>query len=133
MRARRDELHAICLALPEASCRDGQHLRLTVRGRTFGYYLNDHHGDGIVAFSAKVGPGENDLLARLLPTRFYIPPYLGPRGWVALRLDLPEIDWDEVAELVLTSYRLVAPKSLAKRAATQTTTGAGARHHAAPA
>jgi predicted DNA-binding protein (MmcQ/YjbR family) len=87
-----------------------------VRGRTFGYYLNDHHGDGIVAFSCKVGPGENDLLARLHPERFYIPSYLGPRGWVALRLDPAEVDWGEVADLVTGSYRLVAPKRLAERA-----------------
>jgi predicted DNA-binding protein (MmcQ/YjbR family) len=114
--ARRAELRALCLALPEATCRDGQHLRFDVRGRAFGYYLNDHHGDGLVAFSCKVGPGENDLLARLHPERFYVPSYVGPRGWVALRLDLPELDWDEVAGLVATSYRLVAPRSLAARA-----------------
>jgi predicted DNA-binding protein (MmcQ/YjbR family) len=45
--------------------------------------------------------------------RFYLPPYVGPKGWVALRLDLGEVDWNEVAELVLDSYRLVAPRRLA--------------------
>ena len=114
--ARRARLRALCLAMPEATCRGGQHLRFEVRGRTFGYYLDDHHGDGITAFSGKVGPGENDLLARLHPGRFYIPSYTGPRGWVALRLDLRELDWGELAELVATSYRLVAPKRLAGRA-----------------
>jgi predicted DNA-binding protein (MmcQ/YjbR family) len=47
------------------------------------------------------------------PAKFYLPAYLGSSGWVALRLDVDEIDWDEVAELVVGSYRLLAPKSLA--------------------
>jgi hypothetical protein len=113
--ARRARLEALCLALPEATCRGGQHLRFDVRGRAFGYYLNDHHGDGLVAFSGKVGPGENDLLARRHPERFYIPSYTGPRGWVALRLDRPDLDWAELAELVETSYRLIAPRGLVAR------------------
>jgi hypothetical protein len=46
------------------------------------------------------------------PTRFYLPAYIGPRGWVALRLDLGEIDWEEVTELVKGSYLLVAPRKL---------------------
>jgi phosphoribosylglycinamide formyltransferase-1 len=49
----------------------------------------------------------------MTPDRFYIPAYLGPKGWVALRLDRGEIDWDEVAELVSGSYRLIAPQRLA--------------------
>jgi predicted DNA-binding protein (MmcQ/YjbR family) len=47
------------------------------------------------------------------PDRFYMPAYIGPKGWVALRLDVGEVDWDEVAHLVANSYRLVAPKRLA--------------------
>jgi hypothetical protein len=44
--------------------------------------------------------------------RFYKPAYLGPRGWVAVRLDTGDVDWDEVAELALDAYRLTAPKRL---------------------
>ena len=47
------------------------------------------------------------------PHRFYLPRYVGSRGWVALRLDLQDVDWGEVAELVADSYRLVAPRRLA--------------------
>jgi phosphoribosylglycinamide formyltransferase-1 len=53
------------------------------------------------------------VLAAAQPERFYIPAYLGSRGWVGLRLDTSEIDWEEVTELVSGSYRLVAPKRLA--------------------
>ena len=112
---RRSRLAELCLSLPEANERGGQHSRFDVRGRTFAYYLNDHHGDGIVALACKAGPGDNDLLVRLHPERFRMPEYLWHRGWVALRLDLPTIDWAEVSELVRNSYRLIAPKSLARR------------------
>ena len=102
------------MALPEAR-RDynGQHAGFQVRKKTFAYFLNDHHGDGMVAVTCKVLPGDNDALVKASPERFYIPAYLGPRGWVALRLDLGEIDWEEVGELVRGSYRLIAPKRLA--------------------
>jgi len=104
----------ICLALPETTRRDcNGHAQFTVRERTFAYFLNDHHGDGIVSVTCKALPGDNTSLAASQPTRFYLPSYIGPKGWVALRLDIGEIDWDEVAELVLGSYCLVAPKRLA--------------------
>jgi len=107
-------LTRICLALPE-SVREynGQHAGFLVKKRTFAYFLNDHHGDGMVAVTCKVLPGDNKALAAAQPARFYVPPYIGPKGWVALRLDAGEIDWDEVADLVAGSYCLVAPKKLA--------------------
>ena len=103
-----------CLALPESTreCH-GRHASFLVRKRTFAYFLNDHHGDGIVAVACKALPGDNVALASAQPTRFYLPSYIGPRGWVALRLYVGPIDWDEVAELVAGSYMLVAPKRLA--------------------
>jgi hypothetical protein len=57
-------------------------------------------------------PGDNTTLTAAQPTRFYLPAYIGARGWIALRLDRGAIDWDEVAELVMGSYRLFAPKRL---------------------
>jgi hypothetical protein len=107
-------LTKICLALPEAT-RDynGQHAGFLVRKRTFAWFLNDHHGDGIVAVTGKVIPGDNVALAAANPARFYVPSYVGPKGWVALRLDQGPVDWDEVTELVTGSYRMVAPKGLA--------------------
>ncbi|HTQ56873.1 MAG TPA: MmcQ/YjbR family DNA-binding protein [Bryobacteraceae bacterium] len=107
-------LTKICQALPEAAremC--GVHASFTVRKKVFGYFLNNHHGDGIVGVSCKVFPGENTALIAAQPERFYMPAYTGPRGWVGLRLDRGEVDWDEVRELMTGSYRLVAPKRLA--------------------
>lgn len=107
-------LTKICLALPDASRRvHGSHAGFVVRKRVFAYFLDNHHGDGIVAVTCKALPGDNAALIRADPVRFYLPSYVGPRGWVALRLDGGKIDWNEVAQIVLGSYRLVAPKRLA--------------------
>ena len=103
----------ICLALPGATrqCHE-DYASFLVRKKIFAYYLDNHHGDGIVAVTCKVLPGDNVALTTTDPGRFYLPAYIGARGWVALRLDVGEIDWDEVAELAAGSYRLVAPKRL---------------------
>jgi hypothetical protein len=66
------------------------------RKKTFAWFLNDHHGDGMVSVACKALPGENTALAAGHPERFYMPPYIGPRGWVALRLDGTRVDWNEV-------------------------------------
>ncbi len=101
----------ICLALP-GTTRElmGTHAGFRVRKKVFVYFLNDHHGDGIVSVCARVLPGDNRALIAAQPERFYMPAYVGPRGWVALRLDRGAVDWNEVAELVKTSYQSVAPK-----------------------
>ena len=107
-------LTTICMALPGATTyRHESHAGFLVGKRKFAYFLDNHHGDGIVAVTGKVLPGDNKALAAAQPERFYLPAYLAPNGWVALRLDVGEVDWDEVAELVTCSYRLVAPKRLA--------------------
>lgn len=110
-------LKEICLALPGTTVvLRGDHAQFLVGKKTFAYFLNNHHGDGIVAVTCKVLPHDNTALAAAQPERFYLPAYIGPRGWVALRLDVGDVDWEEVAELVSTSYRLVAPRKLAARA-----------------
>ena len=107
-------LTKIALALPEAKRElHGSYASFLVRKRTFAYFLNNRHGDGIVAVTCKALPGENAALASAQPKRYYLPAYIGPRGWVALRLDLGKIDWDEVRELLLGSFLLTAPKHLA--------------------
>ena len=104
-------LAKICLALPEATRRDmGQHAGFAVRKKTFAYFLKDHHGDGIVSVACKALPGENAALEAAQPKRFYLPAYIGPRGWIALRLDVGKTDWQEVRELITVSHRLIASR-----------------------
>jgi phosphoribosylglycinamide formyltransferase-1 len=109
------QLTAIALALPEAKrVTGGRHAQFLVRKKTFAYFLDDHHGDGIVAVTCKVLPGDNKALAEAQPRRFYLPAYIASRGWVGLRLDVGKIDWAEVKELLHGSYCLIAPKRLAE-------------------
>lgn len=109
-----DKIMTICLGFPETlGERKGEHASFLVRKKVFAYYLSNHHGDGIVSICVKVLPGDNALLIAAHPSRFYSPAYIGPRGWLGLRLDVGEIDWDEVRELVRGSYILVAPGRLA--------------------
>lgn len=104
----------ICLALPDAVRTDmGDHAQFSVRKKTFAYLLNNHHGDGIVGINCRVLPGDNARLVASHPDRYYMPAYIGARGWVGLRIDLESIDWEEVVELTAGSYILVAPKTLA--------------------
>jgi predicted DNA-binding protein (MmcQ/YjbR family) len=109
-------LTEIALSVPQATRQiEGSHTRFLVRKKTFAYFLDNHHGDGIVAVTGKVLPGDNKALAEAQPSRFYLPAYLASRGWVALRLDVGKVDWEEVKELLFGSYALIAPKRLAEQ------------------
>ncbi|WP_019634756.1 MmcQ/YjbR family DNA-binding protein [Actinomadura atramentaria] len=104
-------LREICLALPEAVEKPfGGHTApsFRVRDKLFAMTMRDG-----AALTVKAGPGVQQALVEGDPERFYVPPYVGAKGWVAARLDVPQ-DWDELAELIEDSYRLIAPKRLAK-------------------
>ncbi|QOY86183.1 MmcQ/YjbR family DNA-binding protein [Paludibaculum fermentans] len=109
-----DHVSRLCLDMPEAVREiHGSHASFLVRKKTFAYYLDNHHGDGIVGINCKALPGDNLALIAADPKRFYMPAYIGSRGWVGVRLDTGEIDWDEVSETLKLSYKLTAPKKLA--------------------
>jgi hypothetical protein len=78
-----------------------------VRGKIFAM---EKRGDG--RLSCKAPPGSQMVLVGADPERFFVPPYVGHKGRVGVRLD-SEPDWEEVAALVKRSYRLIAPKRLA--------------------
>ena len=112
-------LTEIALRLPETTRKIyGSHAQFLIRKKTFAYFLDNHHGDGIVSITGKVLPGDNKALAEAQPKRFYLPAYIGSRGWVALRLDVGKVDWSEVEELLSGSYALVAPRKLAEQVKT---------------
>jgi len=113
---RRKRLVALCRSLPEASAeRAGvDHLAFKVGKKIFAYYTYDHHGDGRIAFLCKAAPGEQGRLVKEDPGRYFVPPYVGPKGWVGLRLDIPRVNWREVKNLAFAAYFLTAPDSLRK-------------------
>jgi hypothetical protein len=108
------KLTEICLGLPEARAEQKHaHVAFLVGKKTFAYYLNDHHGDKLISVCCKVLAGENHFLVQSAPTRFYLPAYIGSRGWIALRMDLATLNWTEVKEMIRGSYIQAAPKRLA--------------------
>lgn len=108
-------LRQICLALPETTERMSHgEPTFFVRGKTTFVMYADHHHDDRLAFWCPAPDGFQRMLVEAEPHRFFVPPYVGIRGWVGVRLDV-EHDWDEIATMVETAYRMVAPKRLIAR------------------
>ncbi len=84
-----------------------------VRNKLFAMFASaeSHHGGGRPAVWCKAGPGNQELMVRAAPKRFFVPPYVGPSGWVGVFLD-GAAHWAELAELLEDSYRLTVPKRL---------------------
>ena len=108
-----EKLRRLCLSFPEASERLS-HAEPTwfVRGKKVFVTFSDHHHDDRVSFWCAAPPGAQEAFTQSDPDRFFVPPYVGGRGWLGVRLDVPNIDWDEIAEIVEDAYRMVAPKKL---------------------
>jgi len=109
-------LRKICLALPEAhEVEAWGEPTFRIRNKLFAMYASadSHHGAGRPAVWCKAAPGNQSLMVRAESDRFFVPPYVGPSGWVGIHLD-DEVDWDQLAELIRDSFRLIAPKRLAR-------------------
>ena len=110
-------LRKLCLALPEAhEVEAWGEPTFRVRNKLFAMYAgaDNHHGGGRPGVWCKAAPGNQALMVRAAPARFFVPPYVGPSGWIGIHLDRSP-DWDEVRELLTDSYRLIAPKRLVAR------------------
>jgi len=103
-------LRKICLAMPEATEKLSHGEPTWFAGKVF-VMLSNHHHDDRLGFWCAAPPGEQEALVQSHPDRFFRPPYVGGRGWLGVYLDVPQ-DWDEIAEIVEESYRLVAPNTL---------------------
>jgi predicted DNA-binding protein (MmcQ/YjbR family) len=104
------QLRSICLAMPEAEEKEAWgDATFRVRDRIFAMVKT---GDGRISVWCKAPPGSQQVLVGADPDTFFVPPYVGSKGWVGMRLD-GKPNWDEVAVLVSRSYRLIAPKRLA--------------------
>ena len=112
-----NRLRKICLALPETSERlsHGAPTFFVREKRAFLMVMTDHHGDGRFAIWCAAGEGVQDMLVEADPDRFFVPPYVGHRGWLGLRLDRG-LDWDELTGIVEDAYADVAPAKLVEAA-----------------
>jgi hypothetical protein len=113
-----ERVSEVCLALAEAEADDRHppHRGFRVAGRNFAWYTVDEHGAGRVALCVRAAPHVNAALVGSDPQRFGLPKYVARHGWVNYFLDLSDraIDWREVRELVHDSYRLQAPRRVAR-------------------
>jgi predicted DNA-binding protein (MmcQ/YjbR family) len=110
-------LRKICLALPEAhEVEAWGEPTFRVKNKLFAMYAqaSNHHGSGHHAVWIKSTPINQGFLLQAKPKRYFSPPYVGPSGWIGVRLD-GRVNWTDVAELLRDAYDLTAPKS--KRAA----------------
>jgi hypothetical protein len=102
------------LALPESeeTLSHGMPCFGIVKGKKFAWVSLDHHGDGKTALLVKIsGQDEQAQLIDMDPERYYRPAYFGD-GWIAVRLDLGDTDWNAIADWLQRSWRSVAPKKL---------------------
>ena len=81
-----------------------------VRGRLFAQLDDHHHGADHLAVWLPAPLGEQEAMVFTDPVRFFRPPYVGPRGWVGVRIDRRP-DWTTVERLVEQAYGLVASKT----------------------
>jgi phosphoribosylglycinamide formyltransferase-1 len=103
---------ALALAETDEALSHGMPSFGIVKGKKFAYVSLDHHGDGMIALLVKIsGPDEQAQLIDMDPERYYRPAYFGD-GWVGIRLDLGDTDWDAIADWLQRSWRSVAPKRL---------------------
>jgi hypothetical protein len=104
-----ERLRKICLTLPEAVERETwEEATFRVRDKIFVLHIADD-GDGRPALWCKAPPGSQTHLVEADPQRFFVPPYVGHKGWIGMWLDR-RVDWREVMVVVMRSYRMTAPK-----------------------
>jgi predicted DNA-binding protein (MmcQ/YjbR family) len=106
-----ERVRAVCLSLPEAKEQPfGGHTAPAFRVRDKIFVMTSEDASSM---TMKAPPGVQGILIASDPDRFFSPKYVGPKGWIGIRLDLKVApDWDEVAEMIIESYCLTAPKRL---------------------
>ncbi len=112
-----ERVRALCLALPEVTERPshGAPSWFVRKSPQFAIFHDDHHGDGRLGLWVAAPPGAQDGLVHASPENYYVPAYVGHRGWVGVRLDRG-LPWDDVAAAIEDAYLAVAPPALAEEA-----------------
>jgi len=96
----------LCLAFPETEETQSHgmpHFSVARPKKTFATYAQNHHGDGRIALWLSVPDGMQDAYVRAEPKHYFVPPYVGPSGWLGVRLDTG-IEWKRVAQIVRAAF-----------------------------
>lgn len=111
-------LRKLCLAIPESYEKEawGTPTFRVTKGKIFAMYAAGatHAGAGTNGVWLPVAPGNQELMLRADPKRYFFPPYVGKGGWIGVHLDA-RTDWKGLAELLRDAWTLSAPKSLARK------------------
>lgn len=108
-----DRLRALCLALPEAhEVLAWGEPTFRVKNKMFATYAasGNHHGSGRPAVWVKAVAANQALMVKASPDRYFVPPYVGVKGWIGVWLD-EQPDWDTLADLLGDAYAMTAPKT----------------------
>ena len=116
-----NRLRELCLALPGTSEKEawGECTFRVTGGSMFAMTDNNHHRSGHLAVWVKAPPAIQEILVRSDGQRFFVPPYMGPKGWVGVRLDY-KVNWDELAGIIKDGYLMSAPKRLGRMGSSAT-------------
>lgn len=108
-----ERVRAVAMQLPEAEERES-HGQPTffVGGRQFAQVRDNHHGDGLTVVCVRTsGTDEQAMLIEAAPDVYSRPAYLGPAGWVGVRLG-GDADWALIEDRIARSWELTAPARL---------------------
>lgn len=116
-----NHLKRICALFPEVSIRPSHQTPtfFIADKKVLCHLWDNHHGDGRLAIWCPAQPGVQSDQVEREPGRFFVPPYVGHRGWLGVRLDV-DVDWDEIASILHVAYRMTAPKTLVRRMDSET-------------
>jgi hypothetical protein len=103
-----DNVRRACRELPEVTEKLSHGAPTFFVKKSFVMFQEDHHGDGRLAIWCAAASGVQEVMVESEPDRFFVPPYVGHRGWLGARLDV-DVDWDEIAAVIEAAYRCVAP------------------------
>ena len=106
-----DRVRRLCLAWPETTERPSHgEPSWFFRDKRLFATSADHHHDERVAVWLAAPPGARDELVEREPERCFVPPYVGHRGWIGVYLDVDDVDWATLEELIGTAYHTVATR-----------------------
>ena len=106
-----ERIRTICLALPEATEKTAWGApTFRVRDKMFAIFQDNHHNDGRIALWCNAPQGEQEMVLQMDSQKFFKPPYMGPRGWIALHLNVASDE--DVAYYAKQAYKCIAPKKL---------------------
>jgi hypothetical protein len=112
-----DRVRRICLSLPDTAEKIAWGTpTFRIHDRIFVMYTDNHHRDARAAIWCPVPEGAQAAMVSADPEQFFVPPYVGPYGWLGIRLDR-DPDWSAVAEFILEAYRIIEAKQAARRVA----------------